>query len=42
MHDEILLHLLYEWANAQNMCNQLRLHLAEKIDLTVLTPECHL
>ena len=24
MHDEILLHLLYERAYAQNMCNQLK------------------
>ena len=36
--DETPLHLFYECVCAQNIWNQLRLYLAEKIDLPVLTP----
>ena len=39
IHDEIPLHLFYECVSAQNIWNQLRLYLADKIDLPVLTPE---
>ena len=37
--DETPLHLLHECVCAQNIWNQLRLYLAEKIDLPVLTPQ---
>ena len=39
IQDKTPLNLFYECVYVQNIWNQLRLYLAEKIDLTVLTPQ---
>ena len=38
IHDETPLHLFHECVYAQNIWNQLKLYLAEKNDLLILTP----
>ena len=39
LHDETTQHLFYECAYAQNLMNQLRLYLSEKVALSVLTTQ---
>ena len=40
LYDEILHHISYECTYAQNLWNQLRLYLSEKVTLQILNPQC--